>query len=90
MGKIWSPPTCDEHSACNVSPNDPCSFSCVKKYDCPEKVVEHCIYGVCYRDCTTEVPQYSIGASYWSCDNTGKGNLFSRGLFASKNEGVVL
>ena len=77
MGESWSTPNCDEDSTCQVSVSDPCSFYCIKKVDCPN-VVEYCIDGPngkqCYCDCTLEVPQFG---SYWSCDNTGRGNKTS-------------
>ena len=77
-GEIWSQPICDEHSTRQASPNDQCSFSCIKKEDCHKSVVEYCIDGpngkVCYCDCTTEMPQFG---EYWSCDNTGRGNILA-------------
>ena len=74
IGENWSTPICDEDSTCQASASDPCSFQCIKKVNCQQQVVEYCFDGACYCDCTTDVPRFG---SYWSCDNTGRGNKIS-------------
>ena len=68
-GPDWNPPLCGADSACQASATDPCSFSCIKKPDCPDCLYEYMIGDKLYCDCNRKCdpPRYDM---YWSCDNT--------------------